>query len=144
MKTIIRNFLSVLRRVKMATALNVAGLAVAFAAFIVILIQINFERTFDRCHPTSGRIFRVDLTIPGTFGTILPRAFVEAVIQSSPHIEAGTLLTPSFGQNGVYLSVDRNGQPFGFKEIVTTCHASLPKIFAVPSVEGDIDCLKDP
>lgn len=57
MKTIIRNFLSVLRRFKMATALNVAGLAVAFAAFIVILIQINFERTFDRCHPTSGRIF---------------------------------------------------------------------------------------
>ena len=50
MKTIIRNFLSVLRRFKMATALNVAGLAVAFAAFIVILIQINFERTFDRCH----------------------------------------------------------------------------------------------
>lgn len=99
MKTIIRNFLSVLRRFKMATALNVAGLAVAFAAFIVILIQINFERTFDRCHPTSGRIFRVDLTIPGTFGTILPRAFVEAVIQSSPHIEAGTLLTPSFGQD---------------------------------------------
>lgn len=46
MKTIIRNFLSVLRRFKMATALNVAGLAVAFAAFIVILIQINFERTF--------------------------------------------------------------------------------------------------
>lgn len=44
MKTIIRNFLSVLRRFKMATALNVAGLAVAFAAFIVILIQINFER----------------------------------------------------------------------------------------------------
>lgn len=110
----------------------------------MILIQINFERTFDRCHPTSGRIFRVDLTIPGTFGTILPRAFVEAVIQSSPHIEAGTLLTPSFGQNGVYLSVDRNGQPFGFKEIVTTCHASLPKIFAFPIVEGDIDCLKDP
>ena len=30
----------------MATALNVAGLAVAFAAFIVILIQINFERAF--------------------------------------------------------------------------------------------------
>ena len=46
MKTIIRNFLSVLRRFKMATALNVAGLAVAFAAFIVILIQINFERAF--------------------------------------------------------------------------------------------------
>lgn len=144
MKTIIRNFQSVLRRFKVATTLNVAGLAVAFAAFIVILIQVNFERTFDRCHPTSGRIFRVDLTTPGTFGTILPRAFVEAVIQSSPHIEAGTLLTPSFGQSGVYFSIDRDGQPFGFKEIVTTCHAALPEIFAFPIVEGDIDCLKEP
>ena len=96
MKTIIRNFLSVLRRFKMATALNVAGLAVAFAAFIVILIQINFERTFDRCHPTSGRIFRVDLTIPGTFGTILPRAFVEAVIQSSPAYRGGYIVDSFF------------------------------------------------
>ncbi len=144
MKTIIRNFLNVLRRFKMATTLNVAGLAVAFAAFIVILIQVNFERTFDCCHLTSGRIFRVDLTTPGTFGTILPRAFVEAVIQSSPHIEVGTLLTPSFGQNGVYFSIDRDVQRFGFKEIVTTCHATLPKIFAFPIVEGDIDCLKEP
>lgn len=53
MKTILRNFLSVLRRFKMATFLNVAGLAVAFAAFIVILIQVNYERSFDRCHPTA-------------------------------------------------------------------------------------------
>ena len=55
MKTIIRNFLSVLRRFKMATALNVAGLAVAFAAFIVILIQINFERTFCGNETASNR-----------------------------------------------------------------------------------------
>lgn len=144
MRTIICNFLSVLRRFKMATAMNIAGLAVAFTAFIVILIQVDFERNFDRCHPTSERIFRVDLDIPGTFGTILPRAFVEAVIQSSPHIEAGTLLTPSFGTDGVYLSVERDGEPMGFKEIVTTCHTTLPEIFGFPIVEGDIDCLKDP
>lgn len=33
MKTIIRNFINVLIRFKVATFLNVAGLAVAFAAF---------------------------------------------------------------------------------------------------------------
>lgn len=27
---------------------------------------------------------------------------------------------------------------------MTTCHATLPKIFAFPIVEGDIDCLKEP
>lgn len=144
MKTIIRNFLSVLRRFRMAMILNVAGLAVAFAAFIVILIQVNFERNFDRCYPTSGRIFRVDLNTPGTFGTILPRGFVESIISSSPHIEAGTLVTPTFGRSGVYLSVEKNGERVGFREIVTTCHPTLPKIFGFTILEGDINCLKDP
>ena len=50
MKTIIRNFLSVLRRFKMATALNVAGLAVAFAAFIVILLPYNFLHQLQYFH----------------------------------------------------------------------------------------------
>lgn len=144
MKTIIRNFITVLRRFKIATVLNILGLSVAFAAFIVILIQINFERGFDRCHPTSDRVFRVDVNIVGDFGTILPRGFAEAVIHSSPHIEAGTVLTPSFGMGGTYLSVERNGEKFGFKETVTTCSPALPQIFGFPLVDGTIDCLKDP
>lgn len=144
MKTIIRNFFSVLRRFKMATVLNVAGLSVAFAAFIIILIQVDFERSFDRCHPTSGRIFRVDLDVQGMFGTILPRGFAEAVIHSSPHIKAGAVVTPSFGKSGFYLSIEREGEKFGFREIVTTCSPTLPEIFAFPIISGDIACLNDP
>ena len=48
MKTIIRNFINVLIRFKVATILNVAGLAVAFAAFLIIMMQVCFERNFDR------------------------------------------------------------------------------------------------
>ena len=53
MKTIIRNFINVLIRFKVATFLNVAGLAVAFAAFLIIMMQVSFEHNFDRCHPNS-------------------------------------------------------------------------------------------
>lgn len=144
MKTIIRNFLSLLRRFRTSMLLNIAGLAVAFAAFVVILMQVTFEHNFDKCHPTSNRIFRLDLTEPGMFSTILPRAFVETVIRSSPHIEAGTLLAPSFGRPGCYLSTERNGDRFGFKETITTCHATLPSIFAFSILEGDINCLRAP
>ena len=42
MKTIIRNFINVLIRFKVATFLNVAGLAVAFAAFLIIMVQVSF------------------------------------------------------------------------------------------------------
>ena len=43
MKTIIRNFINVLIRFKVATFLNVVGLAVAFAAFLIIMVQVSFE-----------------------------------------------------------------------------------------------------
>lgn len=142
MKTIIRNFLSVLRRFKIAAFLNVAGLAVAFAAFLIILIQVNYERSFDTCHPTSDRVFRLDLKGGGTFSTILPRGFVEAFLQSSPHIEAGSLLNPYVGE--VYFTVLGQGDKHGFKEVVQTCHPALLRVFDFPLVEGDIDCLKDP
>ena len=40
MKTIIHNFINVLIRFKVATFLNVAGLAVAFAAFLIIMVIV--------------------------------------------------------------------------------------------------------
>ena len=142
MKTILRNFLSVLRRFRMATFLNVAGLAVAFAAFIVILIQVNYERSFDWCHPTADRVFRMELTEAGTFGLIMPRAFVESVIQSSPHIEAGTLIYPY--NPAIYFSVVEDGKKVGYRELVQTCHPDITKVFDFPIIEGDRDCLNDP
>ena len=51
MKTILRNFISVLRRFRMATLLNILGLSIAFAAFMVIMMQVSYDYTFDSCQP---------------------------------------------------------------------------------------------
>ena len=61
MKTILRNLLSVLRRFKMATLLNVLGLSVAFSAFILIMMQVDYDRNFDRGIKDVDRIFRVEV-----------------------------------------------------------------------------------
>ena len=57
MKTILRNFLSVLRRFKMATFLNVAGFGGAFSAFFVFLFKVKFLSSFFRFSPTAARVF---------------------------------------------------------------------------------------
>jgi len=41
MKAILRNFISVARRYKLTATLNILGLSVAFAAFMVIMIQLD-------------------------------------------------------------------------------------------------------
>lgn len=142
MRTLLRNLLSVLRRYRMATGLNIAGLSVAFAAFIAILIQIHYERSFDTSYPTSDRIFRVELTEASDFFSYtLPRAFVEDVIVSSPNIEAGSLLTYSFP---VYITTYKEGEKLGFREPVLSCHPDLVEVFGFSLVEGDLSGLKDP
>ena len=62
MKTVFRNFMTTLRRFRLASGLNLLGLAAAFAAFVIILIQVNYEYGFDRFHAGADRIFRVEVS----------------------------------------------------------------------------------
>ena len=66
MKTILRNFVSVLRRFKMAMLLNVFGLSIAFAAFMVIMMQVNYDYTFDSCQPEADAIYRMEKRVPSS------------------------------------------------------------------------------
>ena len=142
MKTILRNFLVVVRRFKMATLLNVAGLTVAFTAFIVLLIQVGFEYNFDRMHATSERVFRVEINREGYWGVIHSRGFVETVMRSSPHIEAATLINPY--NEKVYFSIIQDGEKKGFMETATTCSPGIVNVFDFPIIQGDANCLEEP
>ncbi len=144
MKTIIRNFLSVLRRFKLATVLNVAGLTVAFTAFMVLLMQVRYEYTYDTFHSTSDRVYRVDIpdSFNPDFSIIHSRPVVEAVIHSSPHIESGTLIFPYIPP--VYFFVEENGERKGFKESVVTVHPEFLDVFDFRIIQGDRNALKEP
>lgn len=141
MKTFIRNFWGLINKFKMATLLNVAGLTVAFTAFVVLLIQVGFEYNFDRMHSTSDRIFRVDLNREG-WGMIHSGGFIQTVMQSSPHIEEATIFNPY--NAAIYFSMVQDGVKTGFKEMVTTCSPEAVKVFDFPIVQGDVNCLGQP
>lgn len=71
----------------MAVVLNFTGLVAAFVAFALIFLQADYELSFDKCHPTADRVFRVDKKgDESLFRNILPRGFVDDIIGSSAHI----------------------------------------------------------
>jgi len=148
MKTIIRNLLSIVRRFRVATVLNIFGLSVAFAAFIVIMIQVTFERSYDRCHPKAERIFRADFVSSAGVGIpeeILPRQFANALITSSAHIEAGTpivLIDEWLGET--HILTGDSSDLHGFNEPYELCYPDITRMFGFEFVEGTGDCLSDP
>lgn len=142
MKTILLNFLSVLRRFRLATSLNIVGLSVGFVTFIILMMQVSYELRFDSCHPKAERIFRLDLSATNKTWIVSSRPLIDVFLASSPHIEEGSLLYPFAGE--IYFVTDSHDKETGFREKVMTCYPSFTKIFGFEMMEGSASCLADP
>ncbi|MCC8063288.1 MAG: ABC transporter permease, partial [Rikenellaceae bacterium] len=142
MKTIFRNFINTLRRFKMASALNILGLSVAFAAFVLILMQVRYEFSYDKFHPNADRIYRAELNVTEGVLPIVPRPMGSEFGSMSAAIEDYVLIRPPFIES--YVTVERNGAKTGFVQPVPQAEASFGKIFSLPMIEGEADALKEP
>ncbi|MDR2533959.1 MAG: ABC transporter permease [Tannerellaceae bacterium] len=141
MNSIKRNLRAIFRRSKLAVGLNMLGLSVAFAAFMIMMIQVSYEQTFDRCHPNSNRIFRVDLKDSDP-SAILARGMVDAIEASSGYIEEKTIINPWIGN--IYVTVGDSVERQGYRERFITCYPNITRMFGFNFTEGDAGCLADP
>lgn len=144
MKTILRNFLSVLRRFKTASVLNVLGLSIAFVAFMLIMMQVNYDYTFDCFHQDADDIYRLDL-LNGTKGdsqAVICRPFARAFTESSPLIKEGCLLSAWNGNHFFY--VEEGGQRTSYKEDMWIVTSGILNVFSFEMIEGDEHSLDEP
>ena len=142
MRTLIRNFFSVLRRFKMATTLNILGLSIAFAAFMIILMQLNYDWSFDKSHKNADCIYRVERT-SGDGATVLTnRPLADVFFQSSPHIKAGALV--SHWQKEIYFTIDKNGEKVSYLEPMVRVYPEYTDVFEFEMVEGKANALSEP
>lgn len=143
MKTIIRNLLSVLRRFKMAALLNILGLTVAFAAFMVIMMQVDYDRHFDTYHTQADHIYRVELDRANEgVMAILSRPLGEALLHFSPHIVAGAIVNPLYTETLITLEKGTNRE--NYLEPVIAVYPSLSDVFDFQMIEGSVTALQEP
>jgi putative ABC transport system permease protein len=112
MKTVLRNFASILRRYRLAAVLNVLGLSVAFAAFMMIMMQVDYDRRFDRCHPDADRIYRmeVNMQVQKTgWIPLAPRSMAEGLAAALPHVRAAALASFFMSDEMAFSLTDAGG-----------------------------------
>lgn len=144
MHTVLRNFINTLCRFRLATILNLVGLALAFASFIVILIQTQHDLGFDRFHPKVDRIYRVEVSFDGVrYNVLVGRKWAELIQGRFPQIEL-TGLRMDYSPVGNYLKVDRNGTLSGFNEDANLVHPDFAEVFDFQMLEGDRKALERP
>ena len=148
MNPILKNFLSVIRRFKMAVVLNILGLSVAFAAFMVIMIQLNYDFGFDKFHKDNDKIFRVEILVPNISSERVPiisRPLVDIFAGSSPQIVACALVNGWGSDASFYVENEgTDGERVLFKESAISVTPEYTDVFTFDIVEGDRDALKMP
>jgi putative ABC transport system permease protein len=124
------------------TLLNVAGLALALTAFLLINLFITDELRFDRFNENADRIYRVNTDLK--FGeaassqAIAAPVVASALLKSFPEIEntARLLRAEQRLQNGEHVINEKN---------VAYADPSLFDVFSFPSLHGDAkSALSDP
>ena len=75
-------------RSKLFTALNILGLSLGFAGFILAYLYINRETSYDRWNPHYDDIYLIGLTHQGNNTDLTPPALAAAIREKIPEIEA--------------------------------------------------------
>lgn len=83
----IRNLLHVIRHFKAAFILNLIGLSVAFTAFMMLMMQVRHDLTFDRCYDDADCIVRLDVVAAAFAGVAALTA--QTVVWKSRRVAGG-------------------------------------------------------
>ena len=147
MKLMIRNLLYLFKRFKTAVVLNLFGLTIAFAAFLLIVMQVDYEMNYDAMHSKSGRTFRLEAN-HGEFehNAIHCLMFRDAFVNSSAHITDYSYRYPFYGGERYCQidEVDDQGEAKVFKENFQLCLPNISDVFDFHMKEGSVECLSIP
>ena len=141
-----KNFIAILRRYCVAMVMNFVGLVLALTAFMVLMLQVGYQMDFDKDHPTSGRIYRIDkvgAADDDIFKNIIPRGYADDIIQSSPHIVAGSIDCPFIGETVFNAILDDDMPAFVFRSKTNVIYPDFFKVFGTEFIEGSAEALND-
>lgn len=144
MKNIVRNFWIMLTRFKMASTLNIVGLAVAFSVFAIIMMQTYWEFTYNTNIKDYKRIVRLENSMMSQDNrqTYLNRQFGDAVGQHTPTIEQFVAVN-SVGLRTVAVN-DNQNQIVNLRVRAMGATEAFPSVFSLECVNGDFSRFKEP
>ena len=135
-----RNLLHIVRRFKVSSALNVIGLSLAFASFIVIMMQVEYEFGYNKSLKNHKQIYRIDTSFDGKDWFAVQTRPVAFLFREVPEVKSVAEMMPVF-QKCSFRNTE-GGKDVSFTETMIMVSYDYPAAFSFDMVEGDINGLK--
>ncbi|WP_300729575.1 FtsX-like permease family protein [uncultured Bacteroides sp.] len=132
--TIIRNLFYTLKRFRTASVLSLIGLSAAFSAFTLIMMKVDYDRSFDSCYPEPDRLVMLNMGIPEEHELqLLPRGPIDYLMEQISEIEYGTIYAPAWQKLALYTDPEN---PQYFYESPWSVYPDFAKVVGLKFVEG--------
>lgn len=149
MKHLIRNFFNTLRRYKLSSVLNIAGMAVAFATFYIILTQVCYNFGFNKGLKDADRTFII--ATPSAYDSgkanfYINRPWGERLVGCSPVVEAGGTATISVGYSSARecYYIGKAGMRRPLRRHINQLSMGAVEALGFEAVHGDFADMKKP
>ncbi|WP_183560451.1 ABC transporter permease [Mucilaginibacter sp. SP1R1] len=113
--------------------INIAGLAVGLASFIIILLYLNYQLSYDQWSPELKKVYRVSMNEHGDFSDRTPAPLGALLVQKYPNAEAATSIQ-SAGDFEILLST---GDKKIYQKNIVTVDSNFLKVFPYQLTKGD-------
>ena len=143
MKIAFKNFLTTLKRYKVASLLNIAGLALAFAAFYMIMAQVYSSMTFNRAIKDCERVYMVSPYHEhlGEWAENVPNPICYEAAAELPYVEAIASMNCFGDDEPVWIK--REGENYERNKMtVVRCTSSILDVFSFDIIAGNVDDFK--
>src|SRR6186713_409153 len=113
--------------------INIGGLAVGLASFIVILVYVNYELSYDKWDPSLKTVYKIGLREDQDISSTTPAPLASFLAQKDPHVLAATSIMPA----GNYEVLMSTGDRRIYQKGLVTVDSSFLKVFPYRLVRGN-------
>ncbi len=141
-----RDFLMLLRRYTASSILNIIGMALAFASAYLILVQVNFDMSYNRKIPNAENIYRLERTVAqgGKWGATWNRYDPSELCAGIPEIVTVTTISPYQSINDISYTINRNNSVYNLTIRTATSERQGLDVFGLIPVAGSFDQFTGP
>ena len=143
MKIAFKNFITTLKRYKAASLLNLFGLAMAFVAFYIIMVQVYSAMTFNRSIKDSEQVYFVTPyhEALGGWSSSIPNPISYETAEELPIVEGIVSMCSYINEGVVWFKPDGGNYEKRYANVVR-CNSPLLDVFSFEIVAGNADDFK--
>ena len=137
---IFRDFFTLLRRYTSSSALNIAGLGIAFASAYLILVQVSYDLSYNRCIEGAGGIYRLEYPSwynEGRYGLAWNRKTPVTMASEVPEVESIACIRMAGWSHEI--SVKRDNTIDNWNMTLSQAEAAAFDVFGIGVVSGSVD-----